>query len=193
VGCSDGYIRGANETGKSLITRIFLKFALGCPWLASGRLDLRSGADLDREFAGFVINLGVTDVVRETADQPLHRRLDAILRGLRARGQPTLLVFDTFEEGGNCARWVEESALVTTVRAPWLRVIVAGQHVPNPKGLIWEYFTAPFLELKEMGWEDWFLYGSRFRPELTREMVRQFHKYSDGKPSLLGRLLGPQV
>jgi hypothetical protein len=184
-------VRGASGIGKSLLTRHLLGLALRCNWLACGRFDLKSGADLEDEFARFVAYLGVDETVNATAGKPLRARLDAVLAGLRTRGRPTLLFFDTFEQGGDLARWVEEHALLTVPRAPWLRLLIAGQQVPNPAAAPWAAFAAPILQLHQPGWEDWYRYGRRYRPDLTEQLTQQFHNFARGSHSLLDQLLGP--
>jgi hypothetical protein len=59
-------IRGASETGKSHLVRHLLGLALSLDWLACGRFDLKSGADLEGEFVQFVRYLGVDDAVSTT-------------------------------------------------------------------------------------------------------------------------------
>ncbi|MGH8574882.1 MAG: hypothetical protein ACREX8_20295, partial [Gammaproteobacteria bacterium] len=66
-------VRGASGTGKSHLTRHLLALALGCDWLACGRLDLKSGADLEGELARFVAYLEVDEAVKATAGQALRR------------------------------------------------------------------------------------------------------------------------
>ena len=61
---------------------------------------------------------GVDDALRATSGRPLRARLDEILAVLVKRSQPALLLFDTFEQGGDWARWVEDYALLATPRAP---------------------------------------------------------------------------
>lgn len=186
-------IRGPSGTGKSHLTRHLLGLALRCDWLTCGRFDLKSGADLDEEFARFTFQLEVDEVVRATAGQAFHLRLDAILSALRARGQPTLLLFDTFEQGGEWARWVEEQALLVALRAPWLRILVAGQQVPNRPDAAWASCAAPLIQLQPLGWKAWYQFGKRHRPELTPSFVKKVHSLSNGNHFLLGQLLGPHV
>jgi hypothetical protein len=107
------------------------------------------------------------------------------------RSQPTLLLFDTFEQGGEWTRWVEEHALFVTPRARWLRLLVAGQKVPNPVSAPWARYAAPTIELQPLGWEQWYEYGKRYRPELTQQHAQELHYYSRGRHTLLGQLLGP--
>jgi hypothetical protein len=124
-------IRAESETGKSYLSRHLLGLALNLSWLACGRFDLKSGTDLDGEFFRFVLNLGVDDTVRLEVGRPFRYRLDAILASLSKRAHPTLIFFDTFEQGGEWARWVEEHALLAIPRAPWLRLVISGQFTPG--------------------------------------------------------------
>lgn len=186
-------IRGPSGTGKSHFTRNLFSLALNCDWLACGRFDLKSGADLDDEFSRFVLHLGVDEAVRAVAGGSARGRLDGVFSALRARAQPTLLLFDTFEQGGEWARWVEEDALPLTPRAAWLRLLVAGQHVPHSAGTAWESRTAPIVQLQPLGWEPWYKFGKRYRPDLTPEFIQQVHSLSKANHSLLGQLLSPPV
>ena len=185
-------IRGQSGTGKSHLTRYLLSLALKCNWLACGRFDLKSGADLDAEFSRFVLNLGVDEAVRAVTGGSPRVRLDGVFNALRARAQPTLLLFDTFEQGGEWAQWVEDALLVTP-RAPWLRLLVAGQHVPQPAGTAWENLTAPIIPLQPLGWEPWYQFGKRYRPNITPEFIQQVHSLSGANHSLLSQLLSPSV
>jgi hypothetical protein len=184
-------IRGASETGKSHLVDHLFGLALDLNWLACGRFDLKSGADLDSEFVQFVRYLNVNDSVNATAGQSLRDRLNVTFAALMKRSQPTLLLFDTFEQGGDWAHWVQKIALSATPRAPWLRLLVAGQKVPNPAGAPWGRCTAPVLELNPLGWETWYEYGKRHRPELTVHQARVLHRFSRGRHTLLRELLGP--
>jgi hypothetical protein len=184
-------IRGGSETGKSRLTRCLLGLLLRHTPFACGRLDLKSGADLDGEYSRFVQHLGVDDAVRPTAGWPLRERLDGMLTALRDAGRPTVFIFDTFEQGGEWARWVEEMALLVVPRAPWLRVIIVGQQVPERAGAPWSHCAAPPIELQQLGWHPWYEFGKRHKPILTEEMARQIHELARGSHSLLDQLLGP--
>jgi hypothetical protein len=186
-------ICGPSLTGKSHLTRYLLGRALDCQSLACGRLDLKSGADLDDEFARFVLHLGVDEAVREVAGASPRTRLEAIFNALRKLARPTLLLFDTFEQGGEWARWVEEYALLAIPRAAWLRLLVTGQRVPHPAGTAWESWAAPIIQLQPLGWEPWYQFGKRHRSDLTPEFIQQVHTLSRGNHSLLSQLLSPET
>jgi hypothetical protein len=170
-----------------------LGLALRFDWLACGRFDLKSGTDLEGEFVRFILYLGVDEAVRASAGQVLRLRLNAVLSTLRARSQPTLLLFDTFEQGGDLARWVEEHAFLAVLREPWLRLVVAGQRVPNPVGAAWASCTAPVIQLQSLGWEPWYQFGKRYHPDLTPEFTQEAHRISRGSHAVLGQLLSTQV
>jgi hypothetical protein len=186
-------ICGPSGNGKSHLTNYLLGLAVHCDWLACGRFDLKSGADLDGEFMRFIFYLGVDEAVRTATGEALRFRLNTTLNSLRARAQPMLLLFDTFEQGGEWARWVEEDALLAALRAPWLRLLVAGQRVPNPAGAAWSSCAAPVIKLELLPWEPWYQFGKRHHPALAPEIVQEVHRLSNGNHSLLKQLLCPQA
>jgi len=75
-------IRGPSGTGKSHLTRYLFSLALNCDWLACGRFDLKSGADLDDEFSRFVLHLGEDEAVRAVAGGSARSRLDGVFSAL---------------------------------------------------------------------------------------------------------------
>ena len=184
-------LRGGSETGKSHLTRCLLGLLLRHTPFACGRFDLKSGADLDGEYSRFIQHLGVDDAVRATAGRPLRERLDGMLTALRDAGRPTIFIFDTFEQGGEWARWMEETALLVVPRAPWLRVIIAGGKCLSarvPHGATALRHRSSFQQLD---WHTWYEFGRRHKPILTEETARQIHELARGSHSLLGQLLGP--
>lgn len=184
-------IQGPSEVGKSCLTRHLLGLGLRLPWLACGRFDLKAGTELHPELRSFVDHLDIEAAVAGAAGRPVVERLDLALAELRRRARPTLLIFDTFEQGGECARWVEERALVAAVRAPWLRVVVTGQRVPGPVGASWAAVASPPIVLQQISCEDWHSYGRRTRPDLKPDDVRLVYDLARGRHSLLAALLGP--
>ena len=149
-------LRGPSESGKSLITRQVLANALRLPGLACGRFDFKGTTDMDAAVRVCVQDLGVPlppESVR------LDERLKSVLDHLKQRARPALLVFDTYEAAGSDGRtWVETELLPTLVRTTWLRVIIAGQRVPDSYGTIWEHQSS-VVDLQRPGPVDWLAYG----------------------------------
>lgn len=176
-------IRGGSETGKSHLTKWLLSLLVRHTSFACGRFDLGGATELDAEFSRFVQNLGVDEAVRTSRGRPLRERLDEVLGALREAGQPAVLIFDTFEQGGEFQRWIEETLLLALPRAPSLRVIIAGQQVPHCDGHL--------VEVQRLEVKQWFDFGKRYWPDLTEEMALKIYERVGGSHVLLGRLFGP--
>jgi len=89
-------IHGRSETGKSHLTKQFLRNALKIPCLTCGRFDFKGSADIDAELRVFAQHLEVAVPTPGTvASQLAH--IFALLKG---GTRPTLLIFDTFEMAG---------------------------------------------------------------------------------------------
>lgn len=194
AGCTHGIllIRGGSETGKTSLTKCLLGIALQQRWLACGRLDLKGGVDLDAEYCRFVQNLGVDEGGRDATGRKLRERLDAVLAAVCNACKPTVFIFDAFEAGGVCAEWVEKTALLAVPRAPWLRIIIAGQRVPERTGAPWAHCAAPVIQLRPLAWRPWYRYGRLHWPDLTEEEAQKFHKRFKSKPPLLAQIFGPR-
>jgi hypothetical protein len=113
-------VRGASETGKSHMSKQMIRNAMGLPEVASGRLDFKGTTNIGVEIEAFAQLLGI----EPPAGQTLNERLANIFMELRARAQPTLLVFDTYEAAGEAKDWIESVLLPHLVRARWLRVVI---------------------------------------------------------------------
>jgi len=183
-------IRGESETGKSYITRQMLANVLAIPHIACGRFDFKGTTDMEREIRAFIQELGVAP---PPSNLRLHERLDHILGALRQRSQPTLLIFDTYEMVGETQEWVEKQLLPCLIRATWLRLVIAGQMVPDPTGAVWGAVARPALQLKPPPLSDWLDYARQHRPELTRANVEAACLLTSKKASLLSQLLGPKI
>ncbi len=181
-------IESASETGKSHVTRQMLANALAVPEVACGRFDFKGTTDMDREVRAFVQDLGVP---APPAAARLHERLDQILDALERRSRPTLLIFDTYEMAGDAGEWVEKSLLQSLIRATWLRVVIAGQQIPDAAGAVWAAVARPTLRLLRPPPEDWFEYGKQHRGDLTLAEVETACRLASHKASLLAQLLGP--
>lgn len=180
-------IRGSSETGKSHITRQMLDNALLIPELACGRFDFKGTTGMDDEVRAFVQDLGVPE---PPASPRLNERLGHILGGLKQRARPALLVFDTYEHAGEAQDWVERQLLPSLIRATWLRVVIAGQRVPESAGAVGASVARASLQLVPPQPSDWFEYGKQYRPDLTLADVETACRLTN-KASLLKQLLVP--
>jgi hypothetical protein len=181
-------LRGTSELGKSHITRQMLSNALCVQGLACGRFDFKGIIDMDAEVRTFVQDL---DVPLPPGGPRLNERLGQILDALKQRAQPALLVFDTYESAGEAQDWVEKQLLPSLIRATWLRVVIAGQRVPERTRAIWEPVAYPLITLKPPPPPDWFEYSKTYRPELTLADVETACRLAYHKASLLAQMLGP--
>jgi hypothetical protein len=183
-------VRGQSETGKSHVTKQMLANALRLPDLACGRFDFKGTTDMDAEVRTFVQDLNVP---LPPLNSRLNDRLTCILDELKKRAEPALLIFDTYEVAGESRDWVEKQLLPSLIRASWLRVVIAGQTVPNSVGAIWRAIAPKPLELKPPPPADWLAYGKNHRPNLqfTLEAVENICNLAENKASLLAQLFGP--
>ena len=180
-----------SETGKSHITRQLLRNASKLPGLHGGRLDFKGSTHLAGALAEFAENLGVVEPPRA---QSCCEQLSHILTSLRARAQPTLLIFDTFEAAGEAERWLREVLLPKLAHptSSWLRTVVAGQTTTMPHGETWAVCSAEPVRLIAPSAQDWFEYSRERRPDIPLEVVSELHEYAAGKSGLLAQLLGPK-
>ena len=182
-------VRGPTETGKSHITKQMLANALLMPDVACGRFDFKGGIDMDSEVRAFVQELGVPEPPPSAL---INERLGQILGALVERRHPALLVFDTYEAAGQHQQdWVQKELLIRLIRAPWLRVVIAGQRVPESVGAIWSSVAHAAIELKPPPPGEWFDYGRQHQPDLKLEEVETACRLAKDKASLLSQLLGP--
>jgi hypothetical protein len=181
-------IRGPSESGKSHITRQLLGHALRCEGLACGRFDFKGTGNADSEFERFTQHLDLKVI---PGASNLSHRFGVLLAALSARKRPCLLIFDTFEAAGEMQQWVEESLLVSLIRQPWLRVVIAGQHVPARGGKAWDAEARETIVLTAPSPSQWFDFGRAFRPDLKLSEVETVHLYARGRGSLMYQLLGP--
>ena len=183
-------IRGSSETGKSHITKQMLANALTLPGIACGRFDFKGTTDVDAEMNSFVQFLQVTLPEAGTSLR-LNDRFGQLLAALKERAAPTLLIFDTYEAAGDAQDWVDKQLLPNLLRCPWLRVVIAGQRVPDATGAIWLSAARTTLQLMPPPPKDWFDYGRLHRAGLTLTDVETACRLAAHKPSLLAQLLGP--
>jgi len=181
-------IRGPSETGKSQITRQMLGNALRMKEIACGRFDFKGTSGLDNEVRSFIQHLGVP---LPDAGSPLSQRLSQILESVKARAQPTLLIFDTYEAAGEAQNWVKEELLPNLIRAKWLRLVVAGQTLPECAGSMLGPDAFPAVTLQVPPPTDWLDYSKPHRPELTLADVETACRLARNRAATLAQLLGP--
>jgi hypothetical protein len=182
-------ICGPSETGKSHITGQMLGNVLAIPDIACGRFDFKGTTDMDNEVKAFVQHLGVSV---PAPNARLHERLGEILIALKQQACPTLLIFDTYEMAGEAQDWVEKQLLPCLIRATWLRVVIAGQKVPDSIGAVWAAVAHPPVELVTPLPADWFDYARQHRPDLTLSFVETACSLTC-QSSVLEALLGPRA
>ena len=175
-------IHGVSETGKSHLTRSFLKSALKfLPNCRCGRFDFRGTSDVEGGLTSFVQHLNVPAPAAGT----LAARLSTILDALARNAQPTLLIFDTYELAGEADRWVRETLLTRLIRAPWLRIVTAGQSHPGSDD------DARIIRLTEPSLDDWLAFALESKKPATLDFVREAHALCGGSAAVLAKLLGP--
>ena len=180
-------VHGHSETGKSHLTRQFVRNALKIPMLACARFDFKGSTDMRVEAETFAEWLGVPPATQGSLNDQFRHMLECLKR----RAAPTLLVFDTFELAGDAERWVKEGLLPALLRSAWLRVVIVGQAAVRPHGEIWADCGAPPIELRPPSAQEWFDFGRAHRPDLTLDFVHQVHELARGKSGLLAQLLSP--
>jgi hypothetical protein len=185
-------IQGVSETGKSYLTKQFLRNALRIPDLTCGRFDFKGSSDMDAELRAFAEFLNVP---APTPGTGVSGQLAQIFDVVKKAACPTLLIFDTFELAGEAERWVKANLLLAVVRAPWLRVIIVGQRVPTPHGESWADVSHQPIELHPPTPEEWFAYGKSHKtsPKFTLALVRALHACVNGKSSIIAQVCGPEA
>jgi hypothetical protein len=181
-------VRGASEVGKSHVTRQMLGNALRVPDLACGRFDFKGSTDLDAELRSFIQHF---DVALPAPGQRLNERLGCVFDALKRRAHAALYIFDTYEAAGEAQDWMEKQLLPSLIRATWLRVIIAGQRVPDRTDAIWETDAHPVITLNPPPPADWLEYAKQYHPDLTLEYVETTCKLASNKATVLQQLLGP--
>lgn len=182
-------VKGPSEVGKSHVTRQMLGTALRVPDLNCGRFDFKGTTDMHAELRSFVEHFNF-ETVLPPAGQRLNEGLSSVLDALKRRARAALLIFDTYEAVGDAQDWMEKVLLPCVIRATWLRVVVAGQRVPNRSGAIWEGDSS-LVTLTPPPPKDWFEYAKQYHPELTLKYVEMTCKLAANKATVLQQLLGP--
>lgn len=183
-------IKGHSETGKSHLTEQFFNNARrrvkSC---RCARFDFKGTDQIDETLATFVHHLGVP--LPPTAAS-LSERFRHILQSLGQNPQPSLLIFDTYEDAGDADRWIRESLLNSLLQHEWLRVVIAGQEVPPCHGRLWEDDTK-VLTLAPPEPVHWHAYAQANRRTFDLSFVETAHAAVNGKASILAQICGPNT
>jgi hypothetical protein len=95
-------IKGISDTGKSHLTKQFLRNALKMPNITCGRFDFKGSSDMDAELRAFAERLEISSPTTGTG---VPSQLAQVFASLKNAARPTLLIFDTFELDGVVTRW----------------------------------------------------------------------------------------
>jgi hypothetical protein len=181
-------IYGDSETGKSSLTKQFLRNAVRLDGVRCARLDFKGSADIGRELRTFAEQLELPAL--ESGSVSI--RLAQVLAALQASIAPTLLIFDTFEAAeADAERWIRDTLLLAVVRRRWLRVAIVGQRTTQPSGEAWEDHSHRALGLSSPTPQHWFDFARTYNADVQIEFVQDVHAYCRGKSSELAQLFGP--
>jgi len=182
-------LRGPSGCGKTAVTEQLLGNAMRMPGLACGRFDFKGTTRLREELDRFASHLGVA---LPRADR-INDGLSEILRAILARSNHTLLIFDTFEAAGEAEDWMKKTLLTALIppNIGHVRVVVAGQAVPQRRNAPWASEAIGPIEIGEATVDDWYCFGQLHRPGLTRDFVAQAYAFCGGRAPVLSQLLGP--
>ena len=185
-------IRGASGTGKSHITKQMLANAIRLTGVACGRYDFKGTTYVESEVNSFTQFLEIS-LPPAKEGQRLTDRFGQILTALKGRPAPSLLIFDTYEAAGEAREWVDNQLLPHLLRCPWLRVVIAGQDVPDPTAAIWLSVARATLPVEPPPPADWLEYGKKNRTDLNLTLadVENACLWAKNKAGLLSQLLGP--
>ena len=145
-------VRGEYGLGKSWVLQSMRDNALAWPGVRVGLLDVKGTADIGPALLTWAQDLDVAP----PPGTPIGVALNRVLEQLRAKPQPTLLLIDTFDQAApEVQQWVQVQLLPGLLRAPWLRVVVAGVQVPNPQASVWSTLCGPVQQLTRPTPTDW--------------------------------------
>jgi hypothetical protein len=164
-------LEGHSGHGKSAICHVLRDLRWHFKWLRCGRFELKGGADVGRALDDFIVDLQATAHLPASAYTAPYQRANALFAALDRSPQPTLLVFDTFEEAGDFGVWVEERVLFEVINRDWLRVVVAGRRLPTV-AMPCSSFAAPPVKVDRLAMHDWLEYGRRFDRHLPKHKVQ---------------------
>jgi hypothetical protein len=172
-------IKGEGKLGKSMLTE---ELAAASSRLGGGplaaRLDLKSDNEIRSLLGTFARKLLLTDVYNATITDGEEKCFAALFDALGKRHEPTVLLFDTFDQSGALGEWVLRNILPEAAKDSWLRVVIAGRVVPF-ESAEWRGAAVRHI-LKKLEWTEWRPLRTRLRPELSDADLETVHKVARG-------------
>jgi len=117
-------------------------------------------------------------------------QLADLRRDLRALTNPTLLLFDTYEQASIEAKNLVENLILPELRsAAALRVVVAGQSVPEHRRAHWADLVRVFKFGPIQDVKHWLKYAGRRYPNVADHQVETLTSATGGAPGQVDTLL----
>ncbi|MFA6313694.1 MAG: SEFIR domain-containing protein [Sterolibacterium sp.] len=186
-------VRATSNSGKTALLREFHNLLHKVdPQVAHCFVDLKGCVGIDAVLDELAADCG--GLLGEFASSPPAHRPLALLRDLQNLPAPLVLSFDTFEQGSaDFADWLQGRILQRIDRFPALRIIVAGQRVPEADKAVWvphaaTFDLAPIVE--EKYWHD---FGRDNYPHVPADELSRFIpglvRATGGNPATIGTML----
>jgi len=178
-------IQGDSQTGKTLLSNEFFRAGNSLPSLRCGRIDFKGSVDIKRVLDDFADHLNLVP----PAEGSIVDRLASILFTLKKNPDPTLLIFDSFEDAGVVKAWVRNSLLVNMMRCPWLRIVICGRTTLASRGEPWETGSYDLIQLRRPTPKDWWHYGIIRDDDLKLAFVNEVYARCKGNSYVLAEIL----
>jgi hypothetical protein len=109
---------------------------------------------------------------------------------LRVLPKPILLFFDTFEQASSDAReFVQNILLAELERTPALRIVIAGQNVPEYSKTLWAKSVRPFTLGPIREASHWTPFAQRKYPHIKNEQIKTLTEATGGNPGAIRMLI----
>jgi hypothetical protein len=161
-GCRLLRIVAETAHGKTTFLADVEENALALSWLRCGRIDLREPGS----------ETAAVDDLCHRLDLPIQSgivasRLSGMMDAIRRRGDPTLLLVDTFERASPAVKvWFERALPPLLSGAVATRIVVAGQTTPSPVGFSDRQRDSPVVSLQVPSVSDWFVLAQAQNPHV---------------------------
>lgn len=184
---------GPSDRGKSTLLAELERIASGCPPLRCGRAEFKNGPTLRDVLWSLSRDLspGVRfpRFQRELDRNSVEALRTAFLQDLSEASCPVLLILDTYEQATDEARrWVEDSLFWRVVRQDGLRLVVAGQTVPEPDAR-WARFAMRHELPPITDPVHWLRFREQLGVTCTDESLCTLVTAARGSPRMMGTLL----